>query len=50
MAEILAESDMNVKLVRMGLNDTFAIGYGNHDEIKKMNGLAAEDILKKIFE
>ena len=50
VAEILAESDMNVKLVRMGLNDTFAIGYGNHDEIKKMNGLAAEDILKKIFE
>lgn len=48
VAEILAESGLNAKLVRMGLKNAFAKGYGNHDEIKKMNGLAVEDILQVI--
>lgn len=50
VAEILAETNINARLVRMGLNDTFATGYGNHDEIKSMNGLAVEDILRKMLE
>lgn len=49
VAEILAESGLNTKLIRMGLNNTFAKGYGNHDEMKKMNGLAVEDILQTII-
>lgn len=48
VAEILAESGINARLVRMGLKDAFAAGYGNHDEIKKMNGLSVDDMVREI--
>ncbi len=49
VSEILAETGVNARLIRMGLRDTFAKGYGNHDEIKRMNGLSIEDILQMIY-
>jgi transketolase len=48
-AEILAEQGLGVAFKRMGLNDTFALGYGNHDEIKKQNNLNIENILDEIL-
>lgn len=44
VAEVLAEAGIAVKFRRMGLADSFAAGYGSHDEIKQMNGLGVEDI------
>ena len=49
VAEVLAEANANARLIRMGLKDTFAVGYGNHDEIKKMNGLSIDDIIRTIY-
>ena len=49
VSEILAETGVNARQIRMGLRDTFAKGYGNHDEIKRMNGLSIEDILQMIY-
>lgn len=45
VAEIIAENGIGVKLTRLGLRDCFAQGYGNHDEIKKMNGLSLKNIM-----
>ncbi len=49
VAEVMAELGSSRKLVRIGINDCFARGYGNHDEIKETNGLSVKDILIKIF-
>lgn len=49
VAEVIAESGINARLVRIGLKDVFAEGYGNHDEIKKMNGMGTGDILDAIY-
>ncbi len=48
IADALVDNNINTKLVRIGLNDTFAKGYGTHDEILKMNGLDSESIYNKI--
>lgn len=48
VAEIMAESEEHARLVRMGLKDAFATGYGNHDEIKEMNGLSVKNIIETI--
>jgi transketolase len=44
VAEILAESDTPCRFRRMGLNDTFASGYGSYDEMKEINGLSQKHI------
>lgn len=49
VAEALAGGNLPVKFMRMGLRDAFAAGYGNHDEIKKMNGMAVKDILNAVY-
>ncbi|MHC5060108.1 MAG: transketolase family protein [Planctomycetota bacterium] len=53
VAEILAENNLQCRFRRMGLNDTFASGYGSYDRMKEINGLsqkhiaeAAENLLK----
>ena len=46
VAETLAEHNCNVQFARMGLKD-FAHGYGTYNEIKKMNGLDIESIVRK---
>ena len=48
IADVIAEKGLNSKLVKIGLNDTFAKGYGTHEEVLKMNKLDTESIYKKI--
>lgn len=48
VAEILSGAAMPVALKRIGLEDTFASGYGRTDEVRAMNGLDADGIYKKI--
>jgi len=54
VAEVLAEHNAKVPLVRIGLNDRFAHGYGKSEEIRKLNGLDCrgiyEQISKSLFE
>ncbi len=50
VAEVMAEAGSYKKLVRIGINDCFAKGYGNHDEIKETNGLSVNQILNKIID
>lgn len=48
IADVIAINGLDVKLVKIGLNDKFADGYGTYSEIKKMNSLDAESIYKII--
>ena len=48
IAEIMAENALGVPLIRIGLNDCFAKGYGNHDEMKEQNGMSIDDILIEV--
>jgi transketolase len=48
IAEVLAEAGVAVPLLRIGLNDAFAVGYGTQKEVRQMNGLDAEEIARQI--
>lgn len=48
VCEIVASAGIATPVIRMGLRDVFASGYGNHDEIKRLNGLGIEDIVREI--
>jgi transketolase len=48
VAEVLAEHGAAVPLVRIGLNDSFAHGYGTTAEVRAMNGLDRLSIVKQI--
>ena len=48
IADVIAINGLDVKLVKIGLNDKFADGYGTYSEIKKMNSLDADTIYKII--
>lgn len=50
IAETLIEHGIGRKLHRIGLHDTFAIGYGTHKSVRKDNGLDAEAIFSSIKE
>lgn len=50
IADVIAINSLNCKLIKIGLNDCFASGYGTYEEIKKMNGLDSKSICKKIKE
>lgn len=46
-AEVLMEkAEMPVAFRRMGLKGRFARGYGSHRELKELNGLSREDIIR----
>lgn len=45
---ILENSKDPVKFKRMGLKGVFPSGYGNYQDMKKMNGLAKEDMVKEV--
>ncbi|QWR77153.1 transketolase family protein [Candidatus Magnetomonas plexicatena] len=47
ISEIIAESGHSVKFKRMGLNDTFPVGYGTYDEMRKINGLDKDSIVNE---
>lgn len=48
IADVIATSECNCRLIKIGLEDKFASGYGTHEEVKEMNGLSSECIYKKI--
>lgn len=48
MAEILAESDFEVRFKRIGLCNEFAKGYGNHEAVRAANNLDADGIYRQI--
>lgn len=48
VAEIIADENLNVEFHRIGLEDTFAIGYGTQKEVRMQNGLDAEGIYRQI--
>jgi transketolase len=50
IAEIMTERGFDVPLVRIGLDDHFAAGYGTAPEIRKMNGLDRESVRLKIVQ
>ena len=50
IADVIATNGINAKLVKIGINDKFAEGYGTYSEIKKMNSLDAQSIYKVIKE
>jgi transketolase len=48
IAEILAETGTGVKLKRIGLPDSFAVGYGSVQDVRRMNGLDSSGIYSAI--
>ena len=46
IADVIAEQKLNVRLIKIGLNDKFACGYGTHNEILKINKLDSSSITK----
>ena len=50
IADVIAMNGLGAKLVKIGIDDKFAEGYGTYSEIKKMNSLDAESIYRAIKE
>ncbi len=50
LSEIMAEEGMGIPLLRIGLQDQFAQGYGTHKRVRQENGLDAKSICQKIRE
>lgn len=47
IAEVIADSNIAVKMDYVGLNDCFGKSYGTHMEVKNYNGLSSEAIYNK---
>jgi len=47
VTEVIAEEGLNVRMRRLGLKD-FAHGYGTHDELRELNGIGKDDVLKAV--
>lgn len=50
ISEILIEEGIAVRLLKIGLEDMFAVGFGTLKQIRKENGLSSENIYQKIKE
>lgn len=48
IAEIVATNDISTKLTRIGIKGTFAKGYGNYKDIRRINGIDSDTILSVI--
>ncbi len=48
VAEVLTDNGCSSGLKRIGLNDVFAHGYGNQEQVRKANGLDADGIYNSI--
>ena len=44
ISSIITENNLNIKLFKIGLNDSFAKGYGTYKEMLKMNNLDGDSI------
>lgn len=49
ISEAITERGLPIKLIRIGLCDKFADGYGTHDAVRDVNGLSAEKISDEIM-
>ena len=49
VAEVLAENRIPADFHRIGLDNSFACGYGTHHEVRMQNGLDSESIATKIY-
>lgn len=48
VAEVILENNRApIKFKRLGLNNTFPLGYGSYQDMKEMNGLAQKDIVRE---
>lgn len=50
IAEIIATYNLGVKFKRLGLNDSFAKGYGTQKEVREQNKMDAQSIAKSLME
>lgn len=50
VADVMAENGCTAKLKRIGLNNVYAHGYGNQEQVRKANGLDTEGIYLAIKE
>lgn len=50
IADSLVNNEMLKKLVRIGLNDSFSVGYGTLEQVRKENGLGVAQIVERIME
>lgn len=50
VAEAIAFNGVAAKVYPIGIRDVFASGYGTHQEVRKANGLDADNIAEKIKE
>lgn len=50
VAEAVAYNGVSARVMPIGLNDTFAIGYGTHAEVRRKNVLDAKNIYRRIKE
>ena len=48
VAEVLTDNGCSSGIKRIGLNDVFAHGYGNQEQVRKANGLDADGIYNSI--
>ncbi len=48
IADVIAENKLNVELIKIGLVDTFAVGYGTHSQVLEMNRLDKNNIYEII--
>jgi transketolase len=46
LAEVIVDKHLDVRLEKIGLTDTFAKGHGTYDDIKRVNGLAVENMVQ----
>lgn len=49
LSEIIADEGVAQKLLRIGLKDTFSVGYGKLDAVRRENGLDAETIVDRLM-
>ena len=49
IADVIVQEELNVKLLKIGLNDCFAKGYGTQQDMQKKNGMNRVGIFDSII-
>ena len=50
VSEVITDSDENVRLIKIGLNDEYCSKVGNQKYLRAQYGMTAQDIVKKVKE
>lgn len=50
VSEVITDSDKNVRLIKIGLNDEYCSKVGNQKYLRAQYGMTAQDIVKKVKE